>query len=305
MPRFLLVLSSLFVLGSPDPSWAQEATRIVDLRTGADVTASDLVRELARHDAVFLGEEHDNAAGHRLHHELLRLLLAERPDLLLSMEMFERDVQGVVDDYVAGRIEHAVLVEHSRPWSAHEEFYRPFLEFARSNHIPVVAGNVPREIARRVAKGEEPTLEDRRFLPRTTTAPADRYRELFVEAMGGHAGTGDPGAIDRYYASQCLKDDAMAEAIVDALAVRPHERRLAVHVCGRFHSDHGLGTVARLLARRPLMRVAVVSMEAVENVAEFDPKSADTDVAHWLLVVPKPPDEDAESSEAEDGVGDE
>ena len=50
--------------------------------------------ELAENDVVFLGEEHDNRVGHRLHHRIIELLHERRPNLVISMEMFERDVQA-------------------------------------------------------------------------------------------------------------------------------------------------------------------------------------------------------------------
>lgn len=283
--RLLLFLLVTFptALAADEPT-----TRIVDVRTGEDVSVDDLAGALASDDVVFLGEEHDNAAGHRLHHAIVAAVAERRKDVVLSMEMFERDVQGVVDDWLRGRIDDETFRANARPWSKHGDFYQPFLDLARDRNLDVIAANVPRPIAGRVAKGESPSLADRRFLPRVTTAPPDRYREAFVAAMGDHAGTNEDGAIDRYYASQCLKDDAMAEAIVDHLATRPHRRPLVVHVCGSFHSDHGLGTVSRVLSRSPLSRVSVLSMEAVDDVAAFDPATVERDRCHWLLVVPKP-----------------
>jgi len=61
--------------------------------------------DLAQRDVVFLGEQHDNAIGHAWHRHMLENLHEKRGDVVLSMEMFERDVQPVLDDYLAGRIE--------------------------------------------------------------------------------------------------------------------------------------------------------------------------------------------------------
>ena len=74
-----------------------------------DVVADDL----AANDVVFLGEEHDNACGHAQQLELLQLLHAQRPNLVLSMEMFERDVQPMLDDY-AGTPMHDLLTAIDR-----------------------------------------------------------------------------------------------------------------------------------------------------------------------------------------------
>ncbi len=277
--------------------------RIVDLRTGEDVTIAKLVDAVAEADVLFLGEEHDNTAGHQVHHRLVEGLHAKRSNLAMSLEMFERDVQGVLDDYLRDRVDEETFLEHSRPWGEYAAHYRPFVELAKQRKLDVIAGNVPRAIAGKVAKGEPTTIADAAFVPRRTTAPDDEYRELFVEAMGSHGGTGEEGAVDRYYAAQCLKDDAMAEAITDHLAVRGRKRPLVVHVAGTFHVDHGYGAVHRVLQRQPLLRTVVVSMESTEKVGEFEPDLSENR-AHYLLVVPKPvADEEAADSPSDSSEG--
>ena len=78
-------------------------------RTGKELTLPQLADELASRDVVFFGELHDNVAGHQAYAELARLLVNRRNDLVIAMEMFERDVQGVVNDYLRGRIDEATV----------------------------------------------------------------------------------------------------------------------------------------------------------------------------------------------------
>src|SRR6059058_3064933 len=78
--------------------------QLVDGSTGAEVEFRVLIDELRRRDVVVLGEEHDNTAGHIYYAEVIAALHRVRPDLAISMEQFERDTQGVVDDYLSGRI---------------------------------------------------------------------------------------------------------------------------------------------------------------------------------------------------------
>jgi uncharacterized iron-regulated protein len=274
-----LVAAALLQPGEP------ETFRIYDQRTGETVCIEALADELSQRDVVFLGEEHGNSAGHRLQLQIIEELHKHRPDLVVSLEMFERDVQGTLDDYLRGRIDEETFLKHARPWTRYETDYRPIVEFARERQLDVIAANVPRRIAQLVSRGEEPSRADRAFLPRETTAPRDAYRERFAEVMQGHGGTDDADGLERYYRAQCLKDDGMAESIVDYLETRPHRRPLVVHLCGRFHSDYGHGAVLRVLMRRPLLHVGVVSMELVEDVEEFDP-AEQRDRSHYLLVVP-------------------
>jgi uncharacterized iron-regulated protein len=125
------------------------------------------------------------------------------------------------------------------------------------------------------------------FLPRKTTAPTDRYWELFAESMKEHPGA--EGKVERMYQAQCAKDDAMAEAIADYLNSNPHRQPLVIHCNGNFHSDYGLGTASRLLERIPLAQPAIISMLAVSDVAKAEVASH-RKKAHYLLIVPKPPD---------------
>lgn len=279
-------MSLIFLLGTLLGSdSAAEETPILD-QSGKPVSLAALAEELARRDVVFLGEDHDNPTGHRLQLKIVEALHRHRPDLVLSLEMFERDTQHILDDYLMGRIDEKEFLAHSRPWSSYKTFYRPLVEFAKANKLNVIASNVPRRIAADQAKGTKLSHADRLFVPRETSSPKDAYYERFLEVMSGHGGTQDDGAMERFYRSQCLKDDAMAEAITDCLTHKPHRRPLVVHLCGKFHSDYGQGTALRVLTRKPLLQIGVVTMEACEDIPKFDAKEH-LGRAHFLLVVPE------------------
>jgi len=188
-----------------------------------------------------------------------------------------------VNDYLRGRIDEAAFLRHSRPWKDYARDYRPLVELTRERKRDVIAGNLPRSVAGKVASKEGSMSP---FLPRATTAPLDQYWELFGEAMKGHPGA-DGGAVERMYRAQCAKDDAMAEGIADYLATNPHRQPLVIHCNGNFHSDYGLGTAARLAQRAPLAQSAIVSMIAVPDVAKADVTN-DRKKAHYLLIVDAP-----------------
>jgi uncharacterized iron-regulated protein len=260
--------------------------RLIHSRTGKELTLAQLADELAARDVVYLGELHDNVAGHQVYAELVKLLADRRPDFVLSLEMFERDVQGVMNDYLRGRIDEAAFLKYSRPWKNYARDYRPLVELTRERKLDVIAGNLPRPVAGKVASKEGAASP---FLPRATTAPLDRYWELFGETMKDHPGA--DGAVERMYRAQCAKDDAMAEGMADYLAAHPHRQPLVVHCNGNFHSDYGLGTAARLAQRVPLAQATIISMIAVPDVATADVTN-DRKRAHYLLVVtalPKAP----------------
>ncbi len=297
---FVLVLF-IFTPISPGggPAAAQETDstnqRLLNLRTDADATVADLVSGVSECDVLFLGELHDSDAFHQLQLETIQALHAAGRDIVISMEMFERDVQGVVDDYLAGRIDEATFKANSRPWKNYDAHYRPIVEFAKQNNLCVIAGNTPRKLAGNVATGTANGTTDSAYVARRTTAEHDGYYQRFVEVMQGHVGAGGEEGMEKMYRAQCLKDDTMAESIVDFLDVHPHRRPLVVHLCGQFHSDYGYGTAMRVLTRRPLLKISVVTMRKVDNVSQL-PDDVDRKLADFVLLVKKegeqPGDED-------------
>ena len=291
---FVLALVPTGSFAGPPKATAPETKppvyRFIQSRTGKELTLAQVADELAARDVVYLGELHDNVAGHQVYAELAKLLADRRPDFVLSMEMFERDVQGVVNDYLRGNIDEATFLKHSRPWKTYARDYRPLVELARERKRDVIGGNLPRPVASRVASKEGTTSP---FLPRTTTAPFDRYWELFGEAMKDHPGATGMGAdgadvVARMYRAQCAKDDAMAEGIADYLATNPHRQPLVIQCNGSFHSDYGLGTAARVAQRVPLAQAAIITMIGVPDVAKAD-FADERKKAHYLLIVPAPP----------------
>ena len=251
--RFVLMLIAALAssLSGQESDNAPTESYVMNARSQKPVEMNRLLDDLARYDVIFLGELHDNDAGHVFQLSVIQGLVDRGLNVVVSMEQFERDVQGVVDDYVSGRTTEEQFLEHSRPWKNYEKHYRPIVELARSQKIPVLAGNVPRRLAADVSQNRTASSADQVFLPRTTTAPRDAYWEHFMDSMKGHGGTEDDDKMASFYAAQCLKDDAMAESITDYLDTNPHLPRVVIHLCGKFHSDHGLGTVSRVLERKP------------------------------------------------------
>lgn len=235
--------------------------RTFDTTTGEEIELEELVRRLAEADVVFLGEEHDNDTGHRLQLWTTQELYRARPNLVLSLEQFECDVQPVLDAYLAGEIDEQRFRTLARPWNNYTEHYRPVIEWARAHGVPVVAANVPRPLAARTARYGWASVAGRREAPWALWTEEPEYRARFTAAMEEHGSPGfDERDLERWFAAQVVKDERMAESITAALSRRPPP--LVVHWCGKFHSDRRLGTVSRVLRRRPDVRVAVVTMSS-------------------------------------------
>ncbi len=240
---------------------------------------------LTRADVVFVGEQHDDPNTHRLEAALLEALGARRDGVVLSLEMFERDVQPQLDQFLAGTVDEAAFLKDSRPWPRYATDYKALVDYAKTRGWPVVAANVPRPIASEVAKtgvqvlAGKPDAERPWFAgDRECPTGDDPYFIRFGEAMGGHAGV---DVLQRYYDSQCLKDETMAESITRAwqaaAGVPGPTRPLVIHYNGAFHSDFGLGTVSRVRRRLPDQQLAVVTMIPVKDIRALDTITPDTE----------------------------
>jgi uncharacterized iron-regulated protein len=241
--------------------------------------------DLATADLVFLGEQHDDANTHRLELAVLEGLMRRHAKVVLSLEMFERDVQEPLDHFSMGHMEESEFLKVSRPWPEYGTDYKPLVDLAIAHGWPVIAADVPRPIAAEVARSGLEVLQaksddDKKLFAAELKCPTDdEYFQRFTVAMGGGhttsgAATSDAAkSMERYYYSQCLKDETMAESIASAYTAAalssPHP--VVVHVTGAFHSDYGQGTVVRTLRRLPGKRAAVVSMKPVKDLDNVAP----------------------------------
>jgi uncharacterized iron-regulated protein len=254
--------------------------RVVEAASGQDIAFADLMNRAASADIVFFGEQHDDPETHRTEFGVLDALGRSGRPVILSLEMFERDVQGVLDDYLAGRITESEFIAKSRPWDRYVTDYRPMVELAKAKGWKVVASNVPRGMASAVGRKGLAALDtltpvERSWAARDNQCPNDAYRARFMETMRGHGpGNAAPAAGDtlpttvanRFYFAQCVKDEAMAEAIVSARGAGPRNA-IVVHYDGAFHSDYRQGTVDRVQRRAPNLRLVVLSAVPVTDQA--------------------------------------
>ncbi len=252
--------------------------RVYDARAGRFVDFEAMAAALAASEAVFFGEQHDDPGTHRMEAALLEALARRRGGVVVGMEMLERDVQPLLDRYLAGEVAEEAFLAGARPWPNHASDYRPLLEAARSRGWPVLASNAPRRLASQVSRGGLDTLAaldagERALVARDLRCPRDAYRERFLEQMAAHPMGGPPEAqaamAERFYLAQCAKDETMAESVAEALARGP-AGTLVVHFNGAFHSDHRLGIVPRVERRRPGARLRVVSAVPVADLDRID-----------------------------------
>ena len=282
---------------APDPKAVASSgyvpERVYDTGRKSFADFEVMLADLSTADVVFVGEQHDDPNTHRLEAAILEGLKRRSVAPVLSLEMFERDVQASVDAYLEGSTTEEEMLKVSRPWPRYRTDYRPLVELAKANGWPVIAANVPRRIAAAVAKGGQAALssvpeEDRALVSPDLECPEDAYFERFAKSMGSHPAPEQTAEqqramTERYYWSQCVKDETMAESIAAAL----ERSKPVVHYNGAFHSDFGLGTAERIRRRLPGKRIVIVSMLPVGNLDGLMPSGEDLLRADYLVFTVK------------------
>lgn len=119
--------------------------QIYDVRADLWLDEEALLTALDPIPLVFVGEQHMTAPVHELQRWVLERQLLRHDDVALGMEHFQRDEQGVVDDYLAGSIDAATFEAQSQPWQGYATYWKQLVETMKAAGRPVLALNVPEE----------------------------------------------------------------------------------------------------------------------------------------------------------------
>jgi len=267
--KFAVVLAILLL---PFSSFCQDSLsthyKIYNTQTQKPATIDDIIAQMDKADVLFFGEEHNDSTGHKLEYLLLNKLAGSYPGkIALSMEMFETDCQTVLNEYLAGLIREKNFRIDARVWPNYKD-YQPLIEFAKSNHVPVVAANAPARYTNMVNRLGLNSLQQldavgKSYLPPlpidTATGP---YLTKFDQIMGGHASM--PGM--QMYQAQNLWDATMGWSI--AKFARAHRGYKILQINGGFHSEEKLGIPEQLKhydRKVRVLNIAVYSDDSFEN----------------------------------------
>jgi len=282
---FFLCFSALFSLESLE-------IKIIDSSSGEEVDLKEMTEGLLKQKVIFFGEYHDNAILHKLELDLLKELYKHDPQIAISLEMFERDVQIYLDDYLSGKITEEEFLSNSRPWPNYETDYKPLIEFAKEFKLDVIAANIPRRYASEVSKKglralDSLDMSERDYIATQYMILNDEYKDRFIETMKENMShnpmkpMGMSMDYDQIYYAQCIKDDTMAESIQRYITKDPG--KLVIHYNGDFHSRKHLGTAQKLELLEPDLNIKVIAPSIVTKYSDYLP--ADLEEADFLILI--------------------
>ena len=269
----ILFILSIFLCAE---GFSQEAFAFFT-QNGKRTSYRKLLRKSKKADIVLFGEYHNNPIAHWLEVKLTKDLLGKR-SLILGAEMFERDNQDALDGYLEGTIDQKGLDSLARLWKNYKTDYKPWVDLAKREKLPIVATNIPRKYANLVYKKGLQALDtlpsaERKWivsLPFPYDGNLSQYEKM--KKMARHNPENLPMA-------QAIKDATMAESI------ETHYKKgsLFLHLNGSYHSDFFQGIYWYLRSRNPTLKILTISTLSQSNLKKLPSETYGQ--ADFILVV--------------------
>ncbi|MEL6592432.1 MAG: ChaN family lipoprotein [Bacteroidota bacterium] len=247
---------------------------------GKKVKYRKLTKAAEQAEVLLFGETHNNPICHWLQLELCQDMYQTR-ELILGAEMFERDNQESLSQFVKRDIDAKTFKDSTRLWPNYDTDYEPVVAFARKEGIPFWATNTPRKYASIVYQDGFEALES---LPEEEKAwfaplPIKYDPELpgykaMLDMIPGHGGENFPKA-------QAIKDATMAYSILENY----EEAHLFIHLNGTYHSQNFEGIVWYLQQERPDMKIVTIASVEQADISKLSEENLG--LADFILCIPE------------------
>jgi len=221
---------------------------VYSVKKGKKVKLQEVIADFKKKDVLFFGEEHNDSIGHQLQLWLFTKMFKTFGDkAVISMEMFDRDVQYIMDEYLSGTIKKSYFLKDSRKWGNYSD-YEPMVEFAKEKGLPVVCANAPFRYVNAVSKqGLEGLMKlsdwaKKAIAPLPYKLAEGKYADK-LNALMGHDPE-NPDSSPSYIPGQSLWDATMAYSVFQHKEKNKDAKIL--HLNGRFHTEERFGIIQRL-----------------------------------------------------------
>jgi uncharacterized iron-regulated protein len=253
---------------------------------GKKADYKDLIKKASQADIVLFGEMHNNPICHWLQIELTKDLFSnQKGNIILGAEMFESDIQIVLNEYLSGKIKESHLEAEGKVWNNYKTDYAPLVNFAKQYQIPFIATNIPRRYANLVSREGLESLNQLDTLAKTWICPLPIEVDLelpnykaMLGMMGGH---GNNNSSTNFVKAQAIKDATMAYKIHQNL----QKDTIFLHFHGTYHSNNFEGIVWYLKKLNPNLKILTIS--SIEQ-AEIDKlEKQHIGLANFILCIPE------------------
>lgn len=239
-------------------------TEAVLATTALEATPEALAGAMSTRRNALLGEVHDNGVQHTLRAAALRRLVEAGARPAIAFEQFDRDRQADIDRLrreQPGDVD-ALIALGAPNWNWKN--YRPFLQLAVDNGLPIVAANLSRADAVKITMQGWSALFD---AAAQADLGLDRLPAAFVAAhedavARGHCDLLPPDSLPAMARAQMARD------IVLARSLRPHLARGVVLLTGNGHVRKDIGVPFWLDADERRNVVAIGLLELDSTISE-------------------------------------
>jgi uncharacterized iron-regulated protein len=286
MKKFLYAIPVILLLFTAARS-DKPAYRIFNVK-GHSADYDDLLKAAKKADIILFGEIHSNPICHWLELQLTKdLYEAKKEKLVLAAEMFERDNQLILNEYLQKLIRKKDFEAEAKLWGNYKTDYAPLVDFAREKGLKFIAANVPRRFAAVVnAKGFE-GLDSLNALERTLVAilpiKYDPEMECYKK-MKEMMGDSPAHKTDNLPKAQALKDATMAEYILK----NGYDPYTVLHFNGSYHSDNHQGIVYYLneINKKTSETLNILTISTVEQDTIEDLSKENLGKGDFIICVP-------------------
>lgn len=274
-----LILALAVALALPlDACAAPLITRVSDRQ---EVPLSQLVSAAERSDLIMIGEVHDDQKHHELQLAVIRSLWERKVPLAIGLEMFDPGSQRLLDDWTDGKLsEQEMKAIYAKNWSFDWSFYRAIFLYARDHRVPLVALNIPKEIATKVSRQGYASLseEEKKGLPQGTSCDLNNPHTAFLEKSFKHLfqRVTRGRLFSNFCEAQTVRNSGMAMNLASYLKKRPGTRIVAI--TGVWHAVRN--AVPEQLRRHDAKKSSTVILP---EIAELNLENATPDVVDYLV----------------------
>ena len=259
---------------------AAQFARVSDKKA---VDLAEVVQNVEGADVIFIGEAHDNAQHHQAQLDIVRSLHAKRLPLAIGLEMFTPDDQQKLDDWIAGKLDEEMFKPiYSRNWSYGWPLYRDLFIFARDNHIPLIALNIPKALMSKVVARGSSALPESEIPPKMSwSLNASQASYMRAILSQGFRKTPPEKLLARLSEAQALRNHGMAWNV--AKYKKKHAADKVVVLAGTWHAVKN--GVPELLSAYDKLTYKVILPE----LPEFNLENATVREADYLMMRGKQP----------------
>jgi len=282
-------VSKISTMGTPGS--AEEIFRLPERER---ISFDQLLDDLDRTRVIYVGESHDQIEHHQIQVRILQEFMKRGKEVALAMEMFEKAQQSILDRWSKGFLteeEFLKEVEWETTWSMDYHLYKDILDEVKNQHLKVLGLNIQKEWVRKVAqKGIEGlSPEDKKGLPEMGLT--DQHHRAYIASIYKSHRGGLAKDFEYFYQAQCLRDEAMAEAISDFLQSSEGKEKAVLVFAGNGHVVFDYGIPKRLNRRVSIPYKTIALKEWRKEInGDFNFSNPNTPLSNFLWMTnPNPP----------------